>query len=172
MSEAPFHAQTKTEQILGFHYAYIGEQKVMPLTLDVAYYGNQHLQPHEVDQHSGLPATGDDLDLIRHKEPPPQRERPSAFRGTVPFPLSPCGDAGAALWAQEGGCVVEIQSYPGYDINQLLEGKVPNGRGGFRDPLHPLELESAIPGRVPLAYITRLGVVAVNSRGKPRVDWQ
>jgi hypothetical protein len=121
--------------------------------------------------YDGLPARGDDVDLIRHVEPPPTRERESAFRGTCVFPKMACGTAGAVFWAGEDGYVVDIRDYPGYNISELLDGRIPNGMGGFRGPNNPAEQETAIPARVPMSYIARCGHVVAGRRGQLVVDW-
>lgn len=55
------------------------------------------------DAGDGLPARGNDIDLIRHAEPPPARTEESAFRGTVNFPISPARNVGACFWAGADG---------------------------------------------------------------------
>lgn len=113
---------------------------------------------------------GSDIDLIRHTEPPPAWPVASAFIGTVPFPKAPGYDAGAVYWADEGGWVYHIDSWPGYDLNALLDGKIPDGMGGYRGPKHCGEQEVAIPAPVPMQSIRRVGIVE-RLRGGLAVRW-
>lgn len=158
------------EEIVGLKFALVNAKKVQPAIFPVLYHGTAEESPEIFTENSGLPARGKDVDLIRHVEPPVARDETSAFRGTVPYPQSPALDAGACHWAGAGGWVYEIKNYLGYDINQVLEGRVPNGIGGFRNPHTTGEQEVAIPARVPNAFVARIGYVKSRRRGYS-VDW-
>jgi hypothetical protein len=158
--------------IPGYKYATIlDKDRVEPMIFQAIYHGTSELQPEKIKLFGGLPAKGMDIDLVRHVEPLPGAAENSAFRGTVQFPLSPGFDSGAALWAGEGGWVYKISDYPGYDICRLLEGKIPDGNGGFRGPLMSGEQEVAIPARVSSSKIRAVGDVVLR-RGRYRVVWR
>jgi hypothetical protein len=70
-------------------------------------------------------------------------------------------DAGASLWAGEGGIVIELKSVKGYDVNAALEGRVPK-MGGFGGNPRPGELEIAVPGAIAPESISRIGIVVVD----------
>ena len=129
------------------------------------YHGTDKHPPHLVKIH-GLPKKGADIDLINHAE---QRNSNSAFRGATEHLLFPDNAAGAVLWAGLGGWVYQIENCSGYDVGMLLEGRVPNGKGGYRDPLMK-ELEIAIYAEVQLALIRKYGVVSEGRGGRPRVS--
>lgn len=157
-------------EISGFDFATVNGARVEPRRYPVLYHGNAYESPILFDQNDGLPARGNDIELIRHIEPPPGRIEESAFRGTVHYPLSPALEAGACFWAGDGGWLYEVHNYPGYDIHQMLAGRVPNGKGGFRDPLMK-EQEIAIPARVIRSAVPRVGVVSERRRGFV-VEWK
>ena len=115
----------------------------------------------------GLPARGNNIDLIQHAiENAPDR----AFRGTTAEPLSQYKDAGAVLWAGEGGLVIQFKNVKGYDVNQALEGRVPT-LGGFGNNPKVGEQEIAVPGAVAPNQIERVGVVRIDEKGKTEIDW-
>lgn len=157
--------------IPGYSYATINDtDRINPNNHQNIYHGTAKISPTDCNTHNGLPAGGTDIDLVRHAEPPPARKEPSAFIGTVPFPKAPGFEAGAAYWAGEDGWVYHINDWPGYDINQVLEGRIPDGKGGYRGPFHIGEQEVAVPARVPKNKIVKIGKV-VMQRGGLAVTW-
>ena len=172
MQKPQIHSVVKSNfaSIPGYAFALIGTKQVLPKKFPLLYHGTDEVNPNALARHNGLPPKGCDIDLIRHIEPPPSREVPSAFRGTVPFPLFPAFRAGAAEWGGEGGWVFEVSGWPGYDIAELLTGTIPNGMGGFRNPLMSGEHEVAIPAPVPREHITKVGNVVARERGIS-IDW-
>lgn len=124
--------------VQGVHYP--------PTTRGGGWHGT-HEVPPAVAFEQGLPARGTNVDLINHVE----AGGGSAFRGTTPFPMSPDRQAGAALWAGEGGFVYDVRGVPTWDTNALLQGRRPvaGGLGGYGGNLMAGEIESAIPARVP-----------------------
>lgn len=161
--------QPSFSSIPGYAFALIGTKQVLPKRFPLLYHGTHEVDPQCLVANNGLPPKGSDIDLIRHIEPPPSREIPSAFRGTVPFPIFPAFRAGAAEWAGEGGWVFEVSGWPGYDIAELLTGNIPTGLGEFRSPLME-EQEVAIPAPVPREHITKVGNVVARVRGIS-IDW-
>src|ERR1700733_7161608 len=151
----------------GYDHALVNGSEVAPTRYPNLFYGCHNPTPAAVEAANGLPAKGSNLELIDHAEPPPGRANDSAFRGCTEMYLSPFGDAGAALW---GPWVYHIGDYPGYDINRLLEGRIPTP-GGFRSPIMPAELEVAVPAGVPMANLRRVGEVQTNAWGRPKVTW-
>ncbi|WP_189688758.1 hypothetical protein [Pseudorhodoferax aquiterrae] len=160
------------ENIPGYLSALIGSSEVVESHyLERAYHGTSKVAPDDARRELGLPRRGDVLDLLLHVEPPPQwdTER-SAFRGTVPFPAYPAfPHQSAAEWAAEHGWVYEVCGFRGYELNSLLDLRIPNGRGGFRRPLMQ-ENETAIPARVPCRFITKVGQV-LQGRSGLVVEW-
>lgn len=157
--------------IPGYYYATIGDKaQVSAQTQLNVYHGTCLVDVDCYRRNNGLPKRGGDIDLIRHAEPPPTREEPSAFIGTVPFPNAPGFKAGAVYWADDGGFVYHIKDWPGYDINCLLEGRIPDGKNGFRGPKNCGEQEIAIPAAVPLSNICKVGKVE-KLRGGLVVKW-
>ena len=61
---------------------------------------------------------------------------------------TPDQQAGAVLWADEGGVVVQLKEVKGYDVNALLEGKVKKADGSFGGNAVHGEQEIAVPGRI------------------------
>lgn len=149
----------------GFSYATVNGSPVKPYTYPSLWHGTSEITKEIFIAESGLPKKGTDIELTRHVEPPPQRESPSAFRGTVQFPLSPDKSSGACLWAGDNGLIFHITEFPGYDVNTLLEGKILDGMGRYRAPLHYGEQEIAIPARVPKSYVSYIGRVVEGPRG-------
>lgn len=157
--------------IPGYEFATIRDaNKVQPQKQLDVYHGTAYVTSEQCQREDGLPFKGMDIDLVRHVEPPPSAESNSAFIGTVSFPSYPGTNAGAAYWADEGGWVYHIVDWPGYDINLLLNMQIPDGRGGFRGPLMPGEQEIALPARIPLAHISKIGLVN-RKRGGLAVDF-
>lgn len=138
--------------------------------LPTVYHGSSTFSPTELTGADGLPLRGNDIDLIRHIEPPTTRAEESAFRGTVPFPSYPAITGSAVDWAGEGGWIFQVSDWRGYDVNAELEGRIPDGKGGFRGPLME-EQEIAIPARVPARFVTRVGKVKRGRIGLV-VDWE
>lgn len=153
--------------ILGYNYALCLGARIKPGRYSILYHGTDR-HPHNSVRTAGLPRKGTDLELLRHAEPPYEAQSNSAFRGTTQFLLSALRDAGAALWGQ---FIYEVSDYPGYDIEALLNGRIPCP-GGFRGVLMQGEQEIAIPAEVPLPNVTKAGRVKANSRGQPVVEWE
>lgn len=151
--------------IPGFDYATAAGQIVKPVTFPVLWHGSSTESLDDFRTHNGLPARGTDIELIHHVEPETSTNSNTAFRGTVHFPISPDQRAGACLWAQDNGLIFLIKGFPGYDVNALLEGRIPDGKGGYRSPRHAGEQEIAIPARVPNTYIDCIGRVREGPRG-------
>ncbi|MDO3578255.1 hypothetical protein [Ralstonia pseudosolanacearum] len=151
--------------IPGFDYATAAGKVVKPQTFSVLWHGSSTETLEDFRTHSGLPARGTDIELIHHVEPETNTNPNTAFRGTVPFPLSPDKQSGACLWAQDNGLIFQIKDFPGYDVNALLEGRIPDGMGRYRSPRYTAEQEIAIPARVPSAYVAYIGRVQEGPRG-------
>ena len=151
---------------LGFSYALVNGTQVAPMRYPKLYHGCGVPTPTEVKAANGLPAKGVNLELIEHAEPLPGSTAESAFRGCTEFYQTALRDAGAALWGQ---WVYEIVDYPGYDINVLLQNRIPTPRG-YRGPHMTAELEIAVPAAIPLAHLRGAGEVHANVRGV-RVAW-
>ncbi len=159
--------------IPGYLHATVGDTIVKPQTCGVRHHGTNTITEQDFEINRGLPAKGSDIDLIRHVEPPPQRKEESAFRGTTPFPRSPIDDrTGAIYWAGDGGFLYQIQNWKGYNISELLDGRIKNGMGMFRSPHMTAEHETAVPARVPAEFIKRIGRVSENDHGQPIVKWR
>jgi hypothetical protein len=157
--------------IPGFEFATIRDaNRVKPQKQLDVYHGTAYVDMEQCWREDGLPFKGSDIDLVRHVEPPPADDRISAFIGSCPFPLYPGADAGAALWAGVGGWVYHITNWPGYDINSLLSMQIPDGRGGFRGPHMVGEQEVALPARIPMSHISKIGRVR-QKRGGLAVDF-
>lgn len=72
----------------------------------------------------------------------------SAFRGTTEQIFNN-GHQRAGAWADVGGWVYEIEGQPSWNVNQLLEGRVPKPGGGFESNMMRAENEQAILATVP-----------------------
>ena len=150
----------------GYKFAKIYDLTVYPQRQSSVYHGTSLVSKEKCINQNGLPMRGNDIDLIKHVEPPAGQGANSAFIGTVYFPESPAyDDFGAATWADEGGWVYHIQDWPGYDVNCLLAGRIKDGKGGFRSPHMCGEQEIAIPAMVPRKHILRIGKVERSRRG-------
>ena len=138
---------------------------VPPDTYGSGFHGTSEVTA-EVALTEGLPARGTNWSLLEHSE---QRGN-SAFRGTTQVASNPSTEGGAAYWAGEGGLVFDVRDVPLWDINSLLEGRVPTP-GGFRGNLMYGENEMATLSRIPPERIYRYGVV-IESRGRLLVgEW-
>ena len=150
--------------------ALVGSTVVPPDSCQGGYYGHDaSLDPAYVLEY-GLPARGDDWDLLRHAE---QMGSNSAFRGTTKLVTYPDG-GGAAAWADEGGHVYEVTCVPSWDVNRALQGRrlvseFAVGRARFGGNLALGEHEHAIPARVPPEHIKRYGAVVASAAGVPFV---
>lgn len=56
-------------------------------------------------------------------------------------------------------------------MNAVLEGRIPDGKGGFRGPLLRGEQEIAIPAGIPIVKIVKIGKVK-STRGGLVVSWE
>lgn len=153
--------------------ATIGDNVIPPDSCQGGYYGyDSSIDPDHVLEH-GLPARGDDWDLIRHAE----QAGYSAFRGTTKLVTFPNG-GGAAAWADEGGYVFEVTCVPTWDVNKHIQGRrlIADGVGKWRygGNLVSGEYEHAIPARVLPEHIKRYGCVVASASGMlfvPRNAW-
>ncbi len=149
--------------------ARVGGLVIPPDSCEGGYYGHDStLDPESVLQ-NGLPARGDDWDLLRHAE----QTGNSAFRGTTKLVTYPDG-GGAAAWADEGGYVYEVTCVPSWDVNLHLQGRrlvseLAVGARRFGGNLAGGEHEHAIPARVPPEHIKRVGSVVTSAAGVPFV---
>ena len=131
--------------------AYIRGKPCKPTAYGTIYHGND-ITPQQVLEAGGLPAKGNNWDLINHVEEMATRDNPhgtSAFRGGTRLQLSPDRQAGAALW---GKYIYKIKGMPTWDINQLMEGQR-GDTGNFSGNIMRGELENAFPARVPIENI-------------------
>lgn len=158
------------EAIPGYLYATHGSQRLHPIRFPELYHGTCEVSEESMLLHAGLPPAGRDIDLLRHIEPPPDREEASAFRGTVQIAAHPHSRSGAADCAGHGGWVYRIREWPGYDVHALLEGRIEKPDGTFRNPVMN-EQEIAVPARVPASHIDAIGRVTQH-RGGLRVLWR
>lgn len=139
--------------------------KVNPSSNGGGYHGSNTINPKAALKH-GLPAKGNDWRLKEHSE----EAGNSAFRGTTAMVSEPVSGNGAAYWAGKGGWVFEIRKVPSWDVNILLEGRVPT-LAGYRGNLMHGENETAIPAKVAPQNIKAYGkVVSENGRLKVK-DW-
>jgi len=91
----------------------------------------------------------------------------SAFRGTTPYVVSPDGSSGAALWAREGGWVIQIADVPTWDANRHLEHQLNRSGLNLSNPVRG-EVERLVPGYIPPQHIVRYGKV-VEQEGTKRL---
>ncbi len=126
---------------------------------DQQYYGTSDLAP-SVAFTEGLPLKGFCIDLLRHAG----KGRDSRFRGTTPLLMvNEVLGQGAMCWADVGGWVYELDNIPGWNVEKLLDGKVPTANGFIGAPF-PGELEGAIDSRIPPSKIRRAGQVVRSRR--------
>lgn len=142
-------------------------QAAPPTTYSGGYHGTSEVPP-EVALTEGLPGRGDDWRLYEHAV----AQSDSAFRGTTQVIYDPVNGGGAAAWAGDGGWVYDVRGVPTWDVNSLLDGRVPSALGGFTGNLMYGENEHAIPARVPPENIKRYARVVEDYMGRPRVqEW-
>jgi len=157
----------------GVEYALINGKKVFPQTHSRLFHGGskstlgypEGMPAKEVAANiykDGLPARGNNIDLAEHANGADDR----AFRGTTTMAQTPDGQAGAVLWADEGGLVVELKNVKGYDVNQLLGGRVKKPDGTFGGNSMMGEQEIAVPGAISPEQIESISVVVRNARGQ------
>ncbi len=138
----------------GEEYALVNGVKIKPHLYEKLFHGadrstlgvDAQMSAKEVAAKiyaEGLPGRGDNIDLIQHASGVSDR----AFRGTTQIILSPDGEAGAILWAMEGGFVIELKNVKGYDVNAELAGRVLTFKG-YGDNAVQGETEIAVPGRI------------------------
>lgn len=159
----------------GEDYALVGGHKVKPIVYDRLYHGtdratlglDQNMPAKDVAAKiyaEGLPGRGSNIDLIQHANGAGDR----AFRGTTILRGTAEGQAGAVLWADEGGFVIELKNVKGYDVNSALEGRVQKFDGSFGgNPMHG-EIEIAVPGRVKPEQVDTVYEVVADARGRLR----
>ncbi|WP_174911932.1 hypothetical protein [Burkholderia diffusa] len=153
----PGQPNVKIEEVHtpGDEYALVNGIKIKPLLYDKLYHGadratlgvDAQMSAKEVAAKiyaEGLPGRGNNIDLVEHAGGAHDR----AFRGTTVMMMTPDGQAGAILWADEGGFVIELKNVKGYDVNALLEGRVRKPDGSFGGNAVHGEVEIAVPGRI------------------------
>lgn len=153
----PGQPNVKIEEVHtpGGEYALVNGIKIKPLLYDKLYHGadratlgvDAQMSAKEVAAKiyaEGLPGRGNNIDLVEHAGGAHDR----AFRGTTVMMMTPDGQAGAILWADEGGFVIELKNVKGYDVNALLEGRVRKPDGSFGGNAVHGEVEIAVPGRI------------------------
>ena len=171
-------ANVKVEEVHtpGEEYALVNGAKVKPLLYETLYHGADRAtlgfdaQTPAKDVAAkiyaeGLPGRGDNIDLIEHAANAHDR----AFRGTTLMMKTPDGQAGAILWADEGGFVIKLKNVKGYDVNEALEGRVLKPDGTFGGNAVHGEVEIAVPGRIKPEQV-ELVYEVVMIRGKLRAD--
>jgi hypothetical protein len=157
----------------GEDYALVNGIKIKPLTYPKLFHGtdratlgvNADVPAKEVAAKiyaDGLPGRGDNIDLIQHAANAPNR----AFRGTTEAMQTQDREAGALLWADEGGFVIELKNVKGYDVNAELEARVPKPDGSFGGNSVHGEIEIAVPGRIKPEQVEQVYEVVTNSRGR------
>ncbi|MEQ5841059.1 hypothetical protein N0A02_16660 [Paraburkholderia acidicola] len=157
----------------GEDYAVVNGVKIKPLIYPKLYHGtNVGTLGFDADMSAkevaakiyaeGLPGRGDNIDLIQHAAGASDR----AFRGTTEMMLTPDGEAGALLWAEEGGFLVQLKNVKGYDVNAALEGRVPKPDGTFGGNAVRGEQEIAVPGKIKPEQIEQVYEVVKNSRDR------
>ncbi|CRM19842.1 hypothetical protein [Pseudomonas sp. 24 E 13] len=133
---------------------------------DQQYYGTSYLHP-SVAFIEGLPLKGFCVDLLRHAG----KGHDSRFRGTTPFLMvNETLGQGAMCWAELGGWVYELDNIPGWNVEKLLNGKVPTV-SGFTGAPYPGEMEGAIDSRIPPSMIRRAGQVIKLRRFLTVSEW-
>lgn len=135
-------------------------RELAPDSYTGGYHGTAEVPP-EVALKTGLPAHGDNWNLLDHVL---QRGN-SAFRGTTTYVTDPERGAGAAYWAGEGGWVYDVAHVPTWDVNLELEGRCPMPDGSFKGNLMVGENEYAIPAAVSPEHIRRWGKVEADPAG-------
>jgi hypothetical protein len=158
----------------GEEYALVNGTKIKPLLYHKLYHGadratlgvDAQMPAQEVAAKiyaEGLPGRGDNIDLVEHAGGASDR----AFRGTTVMMATPDGQAGAILWADEDGFVIELKNVKGYDVNAALEGRVRKPDGSFGGNAVHGEVEIAVPGRIKPEQVEQVYEV-VMIRGKLR----
>jgi hypothetical protein len=127
------------------------------------YYGSDQLTPETVFER-GLEARGPDQGLLAHV----MQEGNSAFRGTTRAIFTPDKEGGAGAWAGEKGWVYVIDDVPSWDVNVLLEGRVPTVAGFRGNPVSG-EGEQAILANVPRTRIIEAIEIVRDARGNLRL---
>lgn len=157
----------------GEEFAIVNGKKVFPKTYGELYHGTTkatlgYAESTPLEQvaadiyKKGLPARGKNIDLVEHAAGADDR----AFRGTTTMLQTPDGQAGAVLWADEGGLVVKIKNAKGYDVNAALEGRVKRPDGTFGgNPVHG-EIEVAVPGEVKPEQVEKVYKVVKTPSGR------
>ncbi len=154
-------------------FAMVNGKKVFPRTYGELYHGTDKATLGYADSvpleqvaadiyKKGLPARGQNIDLAQHAAGVDDR----AFRGTTTMLQSPDGQAGAVLWADEGGLVVKIKNAKGYDVNELLEGRVKKPDGTFGGNAVHGEQEIAVPGAVKPEQVEMVYKVRKSAHGR------
>lgn len=157
----------------GEQYAVVNGVKIKPLLYDKLYHGadratlgvDTQMSAKEVAAKiytEGLPGRGNNIDLVEHAGGAHDR----AFRGTTVMMMTPDGQAGAILWADEGGFVIELKNVKGYDVNAVLEGRVRKPDGSFGGNAVHGEVEIAVPGRVKPEQVEAVYEVVMSRSGR------
>ncbi len=159
----------------GEEFAMVNGKKVLPKVYAELYHGTNkatlgYAEATPLEEiatniyKKGLPARGKNIDLAEHAAGAEDR----AFRGTTTMLQSPDHQAGAVLWADEGGLVVKLKEVKGYDVNELLEGRVKKPDGTFGGNKVLGEQEIAVPGEIKPEQVEMIYKVAKVRNGKLR----
>ncbi len=140
---------------------------VRPVGIGDRFYGTSLIDPAEAFS-SGIPLKGTCIDLLRHAS----RGRGTRFRGTTPTSVvsHPMGQD-AIYWAEAGGWVYELGEMIGWDLERLLEGRVPTINGYTGTP-YPGELECSVDARILPSMIRRGARVKKGRRFLELEEWQ
>jgi len=158
-------------------YALVNGKKVYPQKYSQLFHGTNKAtlgvpETMPIEQvaakiyKEGLPERGKNIDLVQHAKGAEDR----AFRGTTQVLSTPDQQAGAILWADEGGLVVQVKDVKGYDVNALLEGQVKNADGSYGGNVVHGEQEIAVPGRIEPGHVDKVFKVVRNARGRLKAE--
>jgi len=161
----------------GEEFAMVNGKKVLPKAYGELYHGTDKATLGYADStplekvaadiyKKGLPARGQNIDLAQHAAGAEDR----AFRGTTTMLQSPDAQAGAVLWADEGGLVVKLKNVKGYDVNELLEGRVKKPDGTFGGNAVHGEQEIAVPGAIKPEQVEEVFRVVKTPSGRLKHD--
>ena len=139
------------ENITGYKFALIDSEKVSPRKQPKVHHGSSDSSILENILKNGLPKKGVNLELLSHAEPHSDNND-SAFRGSTEQRQI------ASEFAGDGGVIYEIRDWPGYNLAELLDGKILRGVT-YGDLKMSGECEIAIPAEVPNNYIKGYGLV-------------
>jgi hypothetical protein len=181
-ADAPVATQTEAPKKAapGQDYATMYGEKVPPQKQGDLYHGTNRttlglgdMSLEDAAAHikaNGLQARGVNIELSDHAAGVPD----TAYRGTTTMQSSPYRDAGAVLWAEVDGLVIEIKNVKGYDLNALRETSSKGGglSGYAQGKALGGEVEISIPAEVRPENISRVGKVVIEDEtGIKKVEW-